>query len=202
MNDKQSMLLHRNFLGFLGMILPFLCILGGLFVDNKPSNWWQSISITYYITPALSIVLGACSVFLLCYRSYEKIDTVINILSGIFGLCIVLFPCKNPYGFEKVGYFQIPVNISNVIHIVSALIFFALLTFNIYFLFTRGHSKARNRIYEFCAYIMVGSIILYGILKLIGVLPFFSVMILETILLLCFGFAWLVKGRAIFSTLD
>lgn len=202
MNNKQSMLLHRNFLGFLGMILPFLCILGGLFVDNKPSNWWQSISITYYITPALSIVLGACSVFLLCYRSYEKIDTVINILSGIFGLCIVLFPCQNPYGFEKVGYFQIPVNISNVIHIVSALIFFALLTFNIYFLFTRGHSKARNRIYEFCAYIMVGSIILYGILKLIGVLPFFSVMILETILLLCFGFAWLVKGRAIFSTLD
>lgn len=202
MNNKKSMLLHRNFLGFLGMFLPFMCIIGGLFVENKPVDWWRSISVTYYITPALSIVLGACAIFLMCYRSYETLDTVINILSGIFGICIVLFPCKNPYGLDKVGFFQISVNISHIVHMVCAIIFFALLVFNIYFLFTRGHSKTRNKIYRVCAYIMTGSIVLYAILKLCKIMPFFGGMILETILLLCFGFAWLVKGRAIFSSLD
>lgn len=202
MNNKQSMLLHRNFLGFLGMILPFLCILGGLFVDNKTVGWWYSISVTYYITPALSIVLGACSVFLMCYRSYEKIDTVINTLSGIFGLLIILFPCKNPYGFNYVGFFQIPVTVSNIIHLSSAVIFFLLLVFNIYFLFTKGHSRSRNNIYYSCSYIMLGSMILYVILKLLKLLPDWSVMLLESILLLCFGFAWLVKGRVILSNLE
>lgn len=202
MNNKKSMLLHRNFLGFLGMILPIICIIGGVFVDNKISSWWYSISVTYYITPALSIVLGACSIFLLCYRSYEIIDTVVNVLSGIFGLGIVLFPCKNLYGIENVGFFQIPMNISNIIHIICAITFFTLLTFNIYYLFTRGHSKARNKIYRICAYIMICSVVLYVILKLFKIIPDFGIMILETILLLSFGFAWLVKGRAIFSSLD
>ena len=74
----MSSLLHRNVLGGLGMLLPVFSIIGGLFVKNKPVDWWYSISVTYYITPALPIILGACAIFLLCYRSYEKIDTIIN----------------------------------------------------------------------------------------------------------------------------
>ena len=79
----MSSMLHRNVLGALGMLLPVISIIGGLFVKNKPESWWYSISVTYYITPALPIILGACAIFLLCYRSYEKIDTIINVLSGI-----------------------------------------------------------------------------------------------------------------------
>lgn len=201
-DNKKGMLLHRNFLGFLGMILPVMCIIGGLFVGDKEPSWWYSISVTYYITPALSIVLGAAAIFLMCYRSYSTLDNVINILSGIFGMCIVLFPCQNPYGISNVGYFQIPVNISNIIHYISAITFFALLVYNIAFLFTKGSSVIRNRIYKICAYIMLGSIIVFFILKMFGILPGYSVMILETVLLLCFGFAWLVKGRALLKNLN
>ncbi len=75
----MSSLLHRNVLGALGMLLPVFSILGGLFVKDKPESWWYSISVTYYITPALTIILGACAIFLLCYRSYETIDTIINV---------------------------------------------------------------------------------------------------------------------------
>ena len=195
----MSSLLHRNVLGGLGMLLPVISIIGGLFVRNKPESWWYSISVTYYITPALPIILGSCGIFLLCYRSYEKIDTIINVLSGIFAFGVVLFPCANPYGIEYVGYFQIPVRVSNVIHCASAMLLFALLAFNIGWLFTRGKNELNNKIYKVCAWSMIVIMVLFVILTIVrmcGVnIPGFLTMIVEAVLLLIFGFAWLVKGQ-------
>jgi hypothetical protein len=195
----MSSLLHRNVLGALGMLLPFFSILGGLFVKDKPESWWYSISVTYYITPALPIILGSCALFLLCYRSYDTIDTVINILSGSFAMCVVLFPCANPYGIEKVGYFQIPVFVSDKIHCVSAMLLFALLAFNIGWLFTRGNNTRNNKIYRICSYSMIGVMGLFVLVLIAGAFglnyPKYLTMIVEAILLLLFGFAWLVKGR-------
>ncbi len=195
----RSSLLHRNVLGGLGMLLPVISIIGGLFVRNKPEAWWYSISVTYYITPALPIILGACAIFLLCYRSYEKIDTIINVLSGIFAFGVVLFPCENPYGIKYVGYFQIPVGVSNVIHSASAMLLFALLAYNIGWLFTRGQNQLNNKIYKICAWAMIVIMTIFVILSIVracGVnIPGFLTMIVEAVLLLIFGFAWLVKGR-------
>ena len=197
----MSSLLHRNVLGALGMLLPVISIIGGLFVRNKPESWWYSISVTYYITPALPIILGACAIFLICYRSYEKIDTIINVLSGIFALGVVLFPCENPYGIEYVGYFQIPVAISDKIHCASAMLLFALLAYNIGWLFTRGQNELNNKIYSICAGAMISVMAIFVILIVAGFFglnyPKFLTMIVEAILLLIFGFAWLVKGRLI-----
>ena len=195
----MSSMLHRNVLGALGMMLPVISIIGGLFVRNKPESWWYSISVTYYITPALSIILGACGIFLLCYRSYEKIDTIINVLSGIFAFGVVLFPCENPYGIEYVGFFQIPVGVSNVIHCASAMLLFALLSYNIGWLFTKGQNQLNNKIYKVCAWAMICIMALFVILSIVRVcglnIPGFLTMIVEAMLLLIFGFAWLVKGR-------
>ena len=195
----MSSLLHRNVLGGLGMLLPVISIIGGLFVRNKPESWWYSISVTYYITPALPIILGACGIFLLCYRSYEKIDTIINVLSGIFAFGVVLFPCDNPYGIEYVGFFQIPVAVSAVIHSVCAMLLFALLAFNIGWLFTKGQNQLNNKIYKVSAWSMICIMALFVILSILQVcglnIPKFLTMIVEAVLLLIFGFAWLVKGR-------
>ncbi len=195
----MSSLLHRNVLGGLGMLLPLFSILGGFFVRNKPESWWYSISVTYYITPALPIILGACGIFLLCYRSYEKIDTIINVLSGIFAFGVVLFPCGNPYGYKYVGYFQIPVQISEVIHSVCAMLLFALLAYNIGWLFTRGQNQLNNKIYKVCSWAMIGIMALFVIILIAGSFglnyPRYLTMIVEAILLLLFGFAWLVKGQ-------
>ena len=195
----MSSLLHRNVLGALGMLLPVFSIIGGLFVRNKPESWWYSISVTYYITPALPIILGACGIFLLCYRSYEKIDTIINVLSGIFAFGVVLFPCENPYGIEYVGYFQIPVTVSAVIHPVFAMALFALLAYNIGWLFTRGQNELNNKIYKICSWAMFVIMGLFFILFIASRFGFnypkWIVMIVEAVLLLIFGFAWLVKGR-------
>lgn len=200
MKEKvKSTMLHRNVLGGLGMLLPVISIIGGLFVRNKPESWWYSISVTYYITPALPVILGACAIFMLCYRSYDTIDTVINVLSGVFAMLVVLFPCENPYEIEYVGFFQIPVQISHVIHSLSAILLFVVLSYNIGWLFTRGSNEKNNKIYKFCAYSMICVMAIFGIYCLLGYLGFncpkWGTMIAEAILLLLFGFAWLVKGQ-------
>ena len=181
------------------MLLPVISVIGGLFVRNKPDSWWYSISVTYYITPALAIILGACAIFLLCYRSYNTIDTVINVLSGICAFGVVLFPCDNPYGIEYVGLFQIPVGVSAVIHSICAMLLFALLAFNIGWLFTRGHNTLNNKIYKVCSYSMIVIMVGFVITIIAGhfgfAYPKWLVMIVEAILLLLFGFAWLVKGK-------
>lgn len=203
---SKGVLIHRNVLGLLGMLLPFISLLGGAFVKDKPASWWYSISVTYYITPALTLILGSCSIFFLCYRSYDKIDTVINSLSGIFALGVVLFPCANPYGIEYTGFFQIPTKVSDVIHTVSAILLFLFLAYNIGFLFTKGRSKKRNIIYKTCSIIMIVVMVIFAFVMIaknfIPAIPEWIVFVVEVILLFAFGFAWLVKGRAILKNLD
>ena len=201
----RSSLLHRNVLGLLGMLLPFISMFSGLFVRNKVPGWWWSISATYYISPALSIILGASAIFLICYRSYDTIDTVINIISGIFAMGVVLFPCKGPYDYPYVGFFQLPVDVSNVIHSICALLLFVFLSYNIGWLFTRGSNEKKNKIYKFCSYAMIVILAIFLFLKILGFfglpIPGWIVMIAEAFLLLFFGFAWLVKGQFVLKNL-
>ncbi len=202
----RSSLLHRNVLGLLGMLLPFISMFSGLFVRNKVHGWWWSISATYYISPALSIILGASAIFLICYRSYDTIDTVINIISGIFAMGVVLFPCKGPYDYPYVGFFQLPVSVSNVIHSICALLLFVFLSYNIGWLFTRGSNVKKNKIYRFCSYAMIVTLAIFLFLKILGFfglpIPGWIVMIAEALLLLFFGFAWLVKGKFVLKNLE
>ena len=201
----RSSLLHRNVLGLLGMLLPFISMFSGLFVRNKVHGWWWSISATYYISPALSIILGASAIFLICYRSYDTIDTVINIISGIFAMGVVLFPCKGPYDYPYVGFFQLPVDVSNVIHSICALLLFVFLSYNIGWLFTRGSNVKKNKIYKFCSYAMIVILSIFLLLKILEFaglpIPGWIVMIVEALLLLFFGFAWLVKGQFVLKNL-
>lgn len=201
----RSSLLHRNVLGLLGMLLPFISMFSGLFVRNKVPGWWWSISATYYISPALSIILGASAIFLICYRSYDTIDTVINIISGIFAMGVVLFPCKGPYDYPYVGFFQLPVDVSNVIHSICALLLFVFLSYNIGWLFTRGSNVKKNKIYKFCSYAMIVILSIFLLLKILEFcglpIPGWIVMIVEALLLLFFGFAWLVKGQFVLKNL-
>ena len=79
------------------------------------------------------------------------------------------------------------------------MLLFALLAFNIGWLFTRGQNQLNNKIYKLCAWVMICIIALFVILSIVracGVnIPGFLTMIVEAVLLLIFGFAWLVKGR-------
>lgn len=118
---------------------------------------------------------------------------------------VVLFPCKGPYDYPYVGFFQLPVDVSNVIHSICALLLFVFLSYNIGWLFTRGSNVKKNKIYKFCSYAMIIILSIFLLLKIVGFfglpIPGWIVMIAEALLLLFFGFAWLVKGQFVLKNL-
>ena len=196
----------RNIIGFLGMILPWIALLGAFLVSKFGGGikdcFWEdlSISATYYVTPALTGILTTAAVVLMCYDSYKPIDDIVTTLSGVCGLLIVLFPCHCCISPEKVGLFQLPANISHIIHSVSAVCFFLLLAFNSLFLFTRSmdeknkqtkQKRTRNIIYHVCGIGMLAALILMPL----PIHFFAKTFIVETIALTFFGVSWLVKGQ-------
>jgi hypothetical protein len=200
-NSELWMRRVRNLAGFLGMILPWLSLMGAGIVAKTvgvPDDFWRTLSIsaTYYITPFLTGILTAAAIVLMCYDGYDWRDNVVTTISGVFGIMIVLFPCNCTVATDYVGAFQLPVNISNFVHCFSACAFFILLSINSLFLFTLGESgtkmkKIRNIIYRVCGIGMLSALILM-------VLPinfFAKTFIVEAIALTFFGISWLVKGQ-------
>ena len=192
----------RNLAGFLGMILPWISLIGAIIVSNTtgvPTEFWPTLSIsaTYYICPALTGILTAASVVLMCYDGYSLRDNIVTTISGIFGIMIVLFPCACTVSGEMVGFFQLPVAISNTIHCASACAFFILLSINSLFLFTIGEKeptkqkKIRNIIYRVCGIGMICALIL----MVLPVSFFAKTFVVEAIALTFFGISWLVKGQ-------
>lgn len=188
----------RCFIGWLAMLLPWL-VAGLLLAHGK--SWPESISATFYTEacPIFMIILGSSAFLLMYYDGYDKTDDILNTIAGIIGLCICLFPCNifEPGCTTPVGPFQIPAHICNIIHLISAVLFFALLAYISFFQFTKTsgnitkNKKIRNIIYRICAAGMLGSF-------LILLLPDFSIKIwlMEAIALLFFGISWLTKSDA------
>ena len=191
----------RLALGFLAIALPIIVSILALIYGYIPGHIIpDSISATYYYDPCITpfmIILGAASIVLICYKGYDKLDDIICTISGLLGLCICLFPCYNGT-FINVGTFHISVDISSVIHNITAMIFFALLSFNSFFLFTKGdanpteNKKKRNIIFRVCGIGMVASFLLLipgHIFNIYGM-----TWIVETIALAFFGISWLTKA--------
>ena len=117
--------------------------------------------------------------------------------SGIAGLMICLFPCRNPWeNMTKVGTFLVDMGVSHIIHSVSAVVFFGLLAYNSIFLFTKSsgemtaNKKIRNIIYKVSGVGMLASF-------LILLLPAFpiKVWLTETFALFFFGISFLTKAE-------
>ena len=199
--DKVWMKRVRNLAGLMGMILPWVSLLGAVLVAHTkgfPEGFWNllSISETYYVTPPLVGILTTAAVVLICYKGYSLKDHVISALAGIFGLMIVLFPCECPAASDIVGFFQLPVKISNVIHCTSAVAFFLLLSYMSLCQFTKGgkdtpHKRIKKIIFKVCGFGMLGALAL----MVIPVTFFAKTFIVEAIALTFFGVSWLVKGE-------
>lgn len=197
----------RKILGWLGMLLP-LIVLGLCLIFGY--GFPDSISSTYYIAPTITpfmIILGAAGILLICYKGYDKHDNIICTIAGICALCICLFPCSTADLIEHwfdanipttVGTFQLPENISGIVHNISAVSFFGLLAYNSFFLFTKSSGvmtdkkRKRNIIYRVCG---IGMIASFALLIPVSIFEIWSgVWWIETIALVFFGVSWLTKA--------
>jgi hypothetical protein len=196
----------RKILGWLGAVLPFIVAALYMIFEVSAFIFPESISATYYadscITPFM-IILGAAGILLICYEGYDKQDRIVCTLAGIFGIFICLFPCySEELGIDPwalVGTFQLPAVISGWIHNISAIIFFGLLAYNSYFLFTKSgaeitaEKKKRNIIFKVCGIGMSASFVILIPLTLLDV--YYATWLIEAIALGFFGISWLTKSQ-------
>ena len=204
--EEKMYLRIRNVCGMLGVILPWLALFSAGIAEHVGScktEWWWSISASYYLSPALVGVLVPACIVLISYIGYDWTDNLITTLSGIFGLGIVLFPCKVSWisPDTPVGFFQLPMSASHILHTLFACLFFISIALNSIIQFTKHgktmteRKKIRNKIYRICGYGMLALMVVFAVAKFLGA-PGWTVMIVEILLLHLFGFAWLVKGEA------
>ncbi len=214
----------RNLIGWLGMFLPIICLIGGYVFPNHLEVMKPSIS-DYYHSNMKDFLVGiliAVSVFLITYKGSTKIENYVTNVIGAAGAGIALFPClDNTAPLKLVGIFQVTPGFSNTTHFICAGAFFLLLSFNsLYFFADDIESKddadevkfgidikaTRNKIYKWCGRVIFYSIIVLAVIKFIVIKWFIEpqkiddlkiVFIFEFIMLWAFGISWLVKGKTL-----
>src|SRR5256885_9844414 len=87
-----SYLSLRKAIGFIGLFLPFVLVLGKILFDSAGLE--TSIS-AYYYTKVGNVFVGSlCAIgtFLMSYRGFDLKDQVAGKLGGLFAVTVALFP--------------------------------------------------------------------------------------------------------------
>lgn len=206
----------RRTLGVLGVALPFILAIGGLIVFA--TGLQESIS-DYYHTGMGDVFVGiivAIGLFLASYKGHKNTgqenDPLIsdNMAGNIACVCAVglaLFPTTpdiEPSELDKT---------IGVVHFVFAAIFFLLLAYFSYFLFTKTHPDipptarklVRNRVYRACGVVIFLALILIVVEWALpesakqALRAYKPVFWLEAVAVVAFGVSWLIKGETLWS---
>lgn len=204
-NMDISFIRLRQLIGILGILLPFICIIGNSIFSEISIQ--RSISF-YYHTNMRDFFVGMLilvGLFLVTYKGYDRLDNIISSLSGIAAMGVAIFPCLFQSTEQLMGIFLINNGLTNIIHFTCASVFFTLLAFNSIFLFTKSgnviktrQKKSRNIVYIVCGLLIVISLLILALILLIGKVDTdqtITVLVFETIMLFAFGVSWLVKGE-------
>ncbi|MFI9379900.1 DUF998 domain-containing protein [Kutzneria sp. NPDC052558] len=196
----HSYLYLRRAIGFIGIGLPAVLIIGKLLIQG--GGLQDSIS-SYFWTDMRGVFVGsmcAAGAFLLSYRGYEPVDDIAGNVAGIAAIGLALFPTApdNP---------DATASVIGVVHLVFAAFFFLTIAFFAIVLFRRTSEMGpterklqRNRLYLTCGLVIIGCLLAIAVVgrffadATAGLHP---ELWLETIAVMAFGLAWLTKGEAI-----
>ena len=194
----------RKVLGILGFLLPFALILGN---GRKVE---ESISHYYYtdMSVVFTGVLITFGLFLISYKGYLKekgeflSDNTITNWAGIFAIIVALVPtaCSYCESGAPNGHND---SIASTVHLVCAGLFITLMGYMSFNQFVKGEhqdptAKKRKRLYRISG-LVIWAVIAALLVEVIIDDQFtkYDVFIGETIALVFFGIAWLVKGEAL-----
>lgn len=194
----HSYLSLRKAVGWIGMLLPFVLVLGNIILyGNREVLTNMSV---YYHTGMRDVFVGAiCAIalFLFFYKGYDRWDNITADLAGFFALGVAFFPTVEDGPWDWIAW----------VHFTSAACFLVILALISIFLFTRGDNhptmmkKKRNIVYRVCGIVMLAALASIEIFFLFfdginSVSKF--VLIAETITLMAFGISWLTKGGTLY----
>jgi hypothetical protein len=209
----MSYLLMRLIIGVLAVLLPFVLIL----VNWAIGHGFQPSVSGYYYTPMRNIYIGtlcAIGVFLISYYGYDLADRLITDFAGLFTILATLFPTTP--GYQPAAH-QVVVGDFHLGFASATFVLLAVMAFRFAkreptppgltlwqrvryaFGFTGPGDSTRplwaTVLYRVTGCVIIGCILLAWPLSAEA----YSLLVLETIVLVSFGLAWFVKGRKILS---
>jgi hypothetical protein len=195
----HSYLFLRRAIGFIGIALPFVLILGKQ--ATQGGDLGPALS-DYYYTGMRDVLVGtmcAVGVFLIAYYGHNMLDNVATTIAGIGAIGLALFP-TTPQGDVSAWS-----RTAGTLHLVFAGLFFVMLAYICLQLFTRhdGEQPAdrkdqRNAIYRACGIVIIVCLLLLGLARWLVLAPSLRPALwLESFAVWAFGVAWLVKGQAL-----
>ena len=203
--------LLRTTLGYLGMGLPPVLLLGGCFIFREGLR--DSLS-SYYHSGMGDVFVGVLwvlGILLFAYKGYTRWDRYAGYAACVSAVGVAIFPTST--GSDSPGNGEI-FSISTLHFICAAALFSTLIYFS-GFSFTQKRKdkkptkgkKRRNVVYVGCAIVMTGCMLLIGIYKIWFEGPpssspsssgwFKPVFWLESIAVMVFGVSWFTKGESL-----
>jgi len=191
----------RKAVGIIGCALPFVLAFGKILTGFPGIQ--GSIS-CYYYTDMRNIFVGslcAIGVFLISCRGYDLKDELAGYLAGSCAIGVALCrtsPC--PGDTDLIG----------ILHLVFATVLFLTLAYFCLKLFTLNATDLvdhpitrrklqRNNVYRVCGWTILSCIALIAIVNIPSVKTLVEsltpVFWLESLAIIAFGFAWLIKGE-------
>jgi hypothetical protein len=210
--DKElvvSYLTLRQMIGWVGLLMPLTVRLGALLFEGIRST--NSISAYYYtgmrdVFVSTLVLVGA---LLSCYRTPARRDNWVAVVAGVAAVGIGLFPMEPIYAAEILRRYPEMAEAKCYInrgllgfHFLFVTTFFALSFISVYFRFSAftpenptKQKLIRNKIYKVCGAAMLVAFVTIGFLALFN--KGGSVFWPETLAVVAFAAAWLVKGQMI-----
>ena len=194
----------RKAVGWIGLLLPGILFLGGKALP--PHIGLQSSISAYYYTKMGPVFIGllcAIGVFHLATEGYDLVDRIAGRLACVFALGVAWFPttpaspCPPCHIAKVIGH----------VHVACATSLFLILSVFCLFQFTQSdlpkekrtpRKNARNVIYRICGCTILLAMLLaliFGFSKGCGDKST-ALFWCETLALVAFGFAFMVKGEA------
>jgi hypothetical protein len=207
-NNITSYWYLRNTIGWLGLLLPAVVKVGAYYRENI--DLLSSISAYYYtsmrdVLVATLVLVGA---LLACYRTDKLSDNIVAFIAGLAAMGVGLFP-MNPefspiltaeYACLRDNTCYLGTGILGL-HFIFVVIFFALTFYMVFFRFSANtkliptaQKLTRNKIYKICGAIMFLSFLAIGYMRYTHNR---NIYLPETLAILAFATAWLVKGQTI-----
>jgi hypothetical protein len=185
-----SYLLLRTIVGWIGMLLPFVLLIGNAAMSASRPDSMSG----YYYTPMRNIFVGAlCAlgVFLIAYDGYDGMDKWITNVAGFCAIGVAFCPTKPS------GHMSATQSLVGDFHVV-----FAVCTFTALGLMALQFAKGQQPRIETAAYHVCG-VVIFGCVLLAVASNFLPspvnanwpvLFILEATAVVAFGVSWFVKG--------
>ncbi|WP_432991055.1 hypothetical protein [Dactylosporangium sp. CA-233914] len=204
----RSYLLMRAVIGFIGLALPFLLVLGDFALEGGKLR--GSLS-EYFYTGLRDVFVGALcgtGLFLVTYKVFEhNLDNLLSNVAGVAALGVALFSTDRPKGATialtplqaKLG--EAPVA---AVHYTCAAVFIVCLgVISLYFgiregnrtqLLGRRSPEFWRRFHFTCAAVIGVAVVFIAVTEISGWFDEYSLIIGEALAIFGFGTSWLMKG--------